>query len=108
MAATGALNYYSGLKQSENKDDYSGMTANTLTTISLGYFTYKFYNLSNSAEKIIATAYSVSVLSLVHFLSKITYEAVNNGLEYLTNLIFAIEALYEDSNISFASYGQEL
>ena len=50
-AATGALNYYSTLKQSENNDDYSDLAANTLTTLSLGYFSHKLYHIPNSAEK---------------------------------------------------------
>lgn len=107
-AATGALNYYSTLKHSENNDDYSDLTANTLTTLSLSYFSYKLHNLPNSAEKIIAAAQSVSMLSLVHFLSKVTHEAVNDGIEYITDLIFPTEVMHEDNNVNFESHGQEL
>jgi hypothetical protein len=105
--ATGALNYYSTLKQSESNDDYSDLTANALTTLSLGYFSHKLYNLPNSAEKIIATAYSVSMLSLIHFLSKVTYEAVNDGVGYI-NDFFPTEGISEDNNINFEPHGQEL
>ena len=102
------MNYYSALKQSESKDDYSDLTANTITTLSLGYFSYKLYNIPNSAEKIIATTYSISMLSLVHFLSKVTYEVVNDGLGYITDLFFPTEEIYEDNNVNFESYSQEL
>ena len=107
-AATGALNYYSTLKHSEKNDDYSYLTANTLTTLSLGYFSYKLHNLPNSAEKIIATAQSVSMLSLIHFSSKVAHEAVNDGIGYITDLIFPTEGISQDNNINFELHAQEL
>ena len=41
------------------------------------------------------------MLSLVHFLSKATYKAVNDGIGYVTDLFFPTEGVHEDNNVNF-------
>lgn len=107
-AATGALNYYNSLKQEENKSDYDDLTANTLTSVGLIYYLNKLSNIPTPAEKIIASASYISVLSLIHFLSKVAHNVITDGIEYIGDFIYPIEEAYEDNNANFGQHDQEL